>query len=422
MTHKMKRDVWILMLAVASAAIGGAVGGRAWLFGAAAGLIAFGLGHRASRRSSRSPAEPSRPTVNPVPNTASGADAGRYRAMLDALPDAAMLLDERGGVALANAHALRVLSLGPLEGRHAGEVFTRADLARAHEPGPPRRWVARMRLADEERWIEATLGRVEPFTLLTLRDVHDGEEASRVRTEFVANASHELRTPIAAIRAAIETLQSDAASDANTVSRLHAMVAGQVERLESLVRDLLDLASVERPDVPIRPMPLRLPDLEQSLREEFAGSCAERRLTLRFDWADGGSSITTDPRLLALALRNLIENAVRFAYEGTEILVAGTRSTDRWRIEVRDRGAGIPVAHQARVFERFYQVDPARAGGGARGSGLGLAIVRHAVRAMGGSVGLTSVWKEGTTVWIEAPLRAAPSTSTDHWGVPAPRV
>ena len=113
----------------------------------------------------------------------------------------------------------------------------------------------------------------------------------------------------------------------------------------------------------------------------------------------------SDQRLLSLILRNLIENAAKHAKPQTTVRVIAQRlPSGRVRIEVIDKGSGIPLAHQDRVWERFYQVDPARTGvTGRRGTGLGLAIVKQAVNALKGDCGLDSIWGEGTTVWVELP-------------------
>jgi signal transduction histidine kinase len=116
--------------------------------------------------------------------------------------------------------------------------------------------------------------------------------------------------------------------------------------------------------------------------------------------------------VLLLILKNLVDNATKFAYEGTAVRVVGEiipiepgrRGREGARFIVSDRGVGIPIGLQSRVFERFYQVDPARTGTAhRRGTGLGLAIVKHAVKVMGGTIGVESVWKQGTTITVELP-------------------
>jgi two-component system phosphate regulon sensor histidine kinase PhoR len=251
--------------------------------------------------------------------------------------------------------------------------------------------------------------------MLVLRDVTELADAVRVKTDFVANASHELRTPLAAIRGAVETLQTDAGANPKIASRMHEIIAGHVLRLEDLVQDLLDLSRVESGEAALRIEPLRLDLLKQAIRDQFEELCAQRGVRITFDIVDALEGWRTDPRLVVLILRNLVENASKFAHDNTEVRVVGRiEHADQKvvRFEVRDKGIGIPLAQQQRVFERFYQVDPARPGyeqlssiGRARrGTGLGLAIVRHAVKALGGRVGIQSVYTQGTTVWFELPF------------------
>jgi two-component system, OmpR family, phosphate regulon sensor histidine kinase PhoR len=244
--------------------------------------------------------------------------------------------------------------------------------------------------------------------LMTFRDVTEVTRMLAVRTDFVANASHELRTPIAAIRMALETLETEGDEGGELRARLLSIIASQVARLEELARDLLDLSRLES-EAEVRTEPLALADVAASLRTAFEGVLRERRLTLEFEISEGAAVLRTDRRLLELIVSNLIDNAAKFAFEGTPVRVVADRGPAGVRVRVIDRGQGIPLADQPRIFERFYQVDPARAGGGdrsapaRRGSGLGLAIVKHAVRRLGGSVNVSSVWQQGTTMTVELP-------------------
>ena len=198
-------------------------------------------------------------------------------------------------------------------------------------------------------------------------------------------------------------------------TRLTAMISGNVSRLEEMVRDLLDLSRLESTEAPANPEPVSLGELAAALSDDFGPALKERRLSLRFEIDPGVERLRTDPRLLELILKNLIDNASKFAYEGTTVRVLASPWTPERgpgaqdqepgvRIRVIDRGVGIPISQQQRVFERFFQVDPSRSGfAHRRGTGLGLAIVKHAVKALGGTIGLNSVWKQGTTMIIEIP-------------------
>lgn len=214
------------------------------------------------------------------------------------------------------------------------------------------------------------------------------------------------------------------------------MIVNHAGRLEELLRDLLDLSRLESPDVPPAIETVEVGELPRLLGAMFEGVCRERDITLEFDFDEELAGMRTDRKLLMLILRNLVENATKFAFEGTQVRIGGglveayvpsggpantggvvSEGASRGvaRFEVADRGIGIPIGQQDRVFERFYQVDPARTGsaGGKRGTGLGLAIVKHAAKALGGRVGLKSVWGQGTTVWVEVEVGFAAESSAE---------
>ena len=348
-------------------------------------------------------------------------------ALIDALDEPLLVTDNDERVILCSRTAEAMLDVPArgLLGRPIHEVFTNEEVLRMHEgamAGDVRRGRVRIVTPLGARafqvsaspvpaaWGEGVFGAV-----LTLRDVTELDQAVQVKTDFVANASHELRTPVAAILSAAETLEA-AADDPTMSARLRTMIVSHAERLEEMLRDLLDLSRLESPDVPVAIEPVDMGEVERALRHMSEQACAERKLELSFEMADDLASLRTDRKLLTLILRNLVENATKFAHEGTTIRVVGlgpeAGSAAVVRFEVIDKGVGIPLAQQERVFERYYQVDAARTGTGSggsgaagwrRGTGLGLAIVKHAAKALGGRVGLTSVWGQGTTVWVEFP-------------------
>jgi two-component system phosphate regulon sensor histidine kinase PhoR len=245
---------------------------------------------------------------------------------------------------------------------------------------------------------------------VTLRDITEQATALQLKTDFVANASHELRTPLASIKTAAETLADLGDESPAMRSRLVSMIASNAARLEELSRDLLDLSSLESVETKSAMDRIDVLEIARDLHDLFETACAERRIALEFDLDDRLRSVWTDGRLLRLVLRNLIDNAIKFAYEDTAVRVrgvvvnAGPAERDAARFEVIDLGIGIPLAQQQRVFERFFQVDAARSGSPRRrGTGLGLAIVKHALRAIGGTIQVKSVWQQGTTMTVVLP-------------------
>lgn len=356
----------------------------------------------------------------------------RLRAVLDAAGTPIIATDGQGVITVASRSASRTLGGGrPLGGVRFDELFTQADLhdlerlARAGESGR-----ARLKLPVEGE-LRTLVVSADPLgehegCVVTLRDVTELVKAGELKADFAANASHELRTPIASIRGAVETLQGPAKNDPAMLERLIGMIAGNAARLEALVNDLLDLSKLESADTPPQVGEVDLAGVVHTQAEQFEAICKRKNLSVRADLHPAARTLRSDPVLLDLILRNLVENATKFAREDTEILVAaapasipvdpgnppppGAELARGVRITVTDRGIGIPLAHQQRVFERFYQVDRARTGGSVqRGTGLGLAIVKHATRRLGGRVGVESVYQQGTTMIVELPrcVRAA---------------
>jgi two-component system, OmpR family, phosphate regulon sensor histidine kinase PhoR len=245
--------------------------------------------------------------------------------------------------------------------------------------------------------------------LLVLTDVTALLRAIRSRSDFVANASHELRTPVAAIRAAVETLTKvDFAQEGDAALRFANIIARQAARLEALVTDLLDLAKVESPGARFEASKIFLQRAIDDLHARWEQELNDKALRWTAEVAPEASEVQANNHLLSLVLDNLVDNANKFTPQGGAIAVRTRRSGDNLVIEISDTGCGIAPQDQQRVFERFYQVDAVRTGTGShkRGTGLGLAIVRHAVSAMGGTVSLTSEVGLGTRVIVQLPRSA----------------
>jgi two-component system, OmpR family, phosphate regulon sensor histidine kinase PhoR len=366
------------------------------------------------------------------PNRRAETDLANLRAVLDGAAAPLLATNAAGEVLISNRAAEEFFGRpeGSLTGLSIEELFTQAEVLGLHASalaGRARQGQVRMQapgvgaprvyqVLTAPVSLELTSG---PGTgvVVSLRDITELSQAVQLKTDFVANASHELRTPLSSIRGAVETLSDGAWEDEAMRTRLTGMISGNVSRLEEMVRDLLDLSRLESAEAPVHAEPVSLGEMASTLSDDFGPALKERGLSLKFEIEHGVERIRTDPRLLELILKNLIDNASKFAYEGTTVRVlvepwtpgAAPGAQDQQaepgvRIQVIDRGVGIPISQQQRVFERFFQVDPSRSGfAHRRGTGLGLAIVKHAVKALGGSIGLESVWKQGTTMIIEIP-------------------
>lgn len=358
-------------------------------------------------------------------------------AVLDAVPEPVIATDSTGVVRVANVAARDLIDSLKTPSRAIEDVFTHGEVLSIHAralSGTPGQ--ARIRL--QHRGVLRVFDviatpRPDPApprfgVVLTLRDVTELALAVQLKTDFVANASHELRTPLASIRLAMETLREAGPDDAAMAERLSAVVLRNTARLEDLVRDLLDLSRVEAADVPPARELVSMPAMIAEVEQMFEEVCRTRRLAIVPDLDPNATQFVSDPRLLEMILKNLVENATKYAFEGTTIRIRAVRTTSDSaspasspiRISVADQGVGIPISLQQRIFERFYQVDGARSGPtDRRGTGLGLAIVKHAIKRLGGSISVESVWQQGTTMTIEfTPAEVA--SPDDGAGVDSP--
>jgi two-component system, OmpR family, phosphate regulon sensor histidine kinase PhoR len=246
--------------------------------------------------------------------------------------------------------------------------------------------------------------------VLFLHDITALRRMERVRRDFVANIGHELRTPLTSIKLLAETLTSGAIDDPATTRDFATQIEREVDHLAQLVDELLDLSMIESGATTLSIEALDPETVVAACVERITPVAERREVTVhRFaQRATPDVRALGDPGRLSQALLNLAHNAVKYSHHGGEIRVGWDAGSDRVRFIVGDDGIGIPDAHQARIFERFYKVDRSRArdtdaeqlGGSA---GLGLAIVRHIAEAHRGSVGVSSEEGVGSTFWIEVP-------------------
>jgi signal transduction histidine kinase len=322
--------------------------------------------------------------------------------ILTSMEEGVLLLDTEGRRVFANEALERHLgtipdsveAMLPLEIQRAAKraAFTGAVTRAEADTGAPARWLraAAIPVGDD--------GSV----LVVVRDVTEARRLDRVRRDFVANASHELKTPVSSIRAAAETLRAGAIEDPPAARRFTEQLEREALRLSRIVSDLLDLSRLETGS-----------DLEERVRLDAVA--AEEVQRLQEDareagvalvlHADGVPSVHGSGRDLALLVRNLIDNAVRYTQPGGSVDVTVTGDPSRVMLRVTDTGIGIPQRDIARVFERFYRVDRARSRE-TGGTGLGLAIVKHVAENHRAEIEVHSELGRGTTFEISFPVTA----------------
>jgi two-component system sensor histidine kinase SenX3 len=246
--------------------------------------------------------------------------------------------------------------------------------------------------------------------------VHDITELRRiesVRRDFVANVSHELKTPIGALGLLAETIpQSD---DPVVMRGLAEQILREAERLARIVDDLLDLSFVEAQETPTREqVPVRL--LIEEALERVRPLALARGIPVFEEPVADELMVACDPGQVVSAVTNLLDNAIKYSDEHHQVDISARRENGNVVIEVRDRGIGIPTKDLERIFERFYRVDPARSRT-TGGTGLGLSIVRHIAQVHSGDVTVTSREGEGSAFQFVLPIvDAAAGASTDDGG------
>ena len=305
--------------------------------------------------------------------------------LLSAIPDAAALVSREGWVRVSNAAFDTLAANGRAAGLTPLEITRSAELSEA----------VKRALEGTARRLDLVLGRqtyqvhlaplIRGEVLLLMRDVTEARRAEATRRDFVANASHELRTPISAIRAAAETLLSGALADPAAARTFVEIVARHAERLSRLTQDLLDLSRIESRQWRFDIAPVDVHALAGQVADLLSVAAGEKGLALRAE-VPAGATVRADARALEQVLVNLAENAVKYTEKGS-VTVRAAKDGETWAIAVADTGPGIERHHLGRIFERFYRVDPGRARGPG-GPGLGLAIAEHLVLGRGGAIGV----------------------------------
>jgi signal transduction histidine kinase len=229
------------------------------------------------------------------------------------------------------------------------------------------------------------------------------QDLEQSRRELVANVSHELKTPIAAIRAHVENLLDGV--EAPDPATLQVMLA-QSERLSRLVEQLLDLSKLESGEVPLAREEVPLAPLVSRVVSEIRVARADKEVRIEREIPEDLPALDADPERVHQVLFNLVDNAVRFVPEGGEVTIAAHRHNGDVEISVADNGAGIPREHLPRLFERFYRADTARARGDG-GTGIGLAIARSVVEAHGGHIRAESEPGIGSVFTFDLPASPA---------------
>jgi len=226
------------------------------------------------------------------------------------------------------------------------------------------------------------------------------KKLEQMRKDFVANVSHELKTPVTSIKGFSETLLDGAMNDQDTLEAFLEIILKESDRLQILIQELLDLSKIEQHGFKLT---IGKVDVWKSITEVFEilrGKAAEKDISLTIGESSGNSVIEADPDRIKQVLINLVSNAITYSPNRGTITISVNDENNMVSIEVKDYGIGIEKSEIPRIFERFYRVDKARSRNSG-GTGLGLAIVKHIVEAHKGNIEVTSEIGNGTTFTIK---------------------
>jgi two-component system phosphate regulon sensor histidine kinase PhoR len=344
------------------------------------------------------------------------AEVDLQRRILEAMHEGVVVVDRDGRIALVNPALRAMLLLGAdavgkllMETVRHAQLHTMLENARGARgdrpveielPGlKPRRVLVQA----------APLSGDDEGLLLVFVDVTELRRLESLRRDFVANASHELRTPIAAVRSATETLRNGALSDGIAAARFLDIIERNSVRLQNLVEDMLELSKLESNEFELKREHVELERVVPLVLALFRERAEKKGVRLTAELAASLPEIEGDARALEHVLSNLVDNAVKYCPAGASIVVRATAGDGRVRLVVTDTGPGIAPEHLARVFERFYRVDAGRSRD-LGGTGLGLSIVKHMVEAMRGKVSVESGVGKGSTFIVSLPRAEADVT------------
>jgi two-component system, OmpR family, phosphate regulon sensor histidine kinase PhoR len=334
--------------------------------------------------------------------------------ILDAMQEGVVVVDRDGRIVLVNP-ALRSMLLVGAEavGKLLIETVRHAQLedlvedARASAGAVPVE-IELPGLKPRRLLVHASpLSGDDEGLLFVFVDVTEVRRLESLRRDFVANASHELRTPVAAVRSATETLRSGALEDPVAAIRFVDIIERNAMRLQSLVEDMLELSKLESNEFKVKRERVELGSVVPIVLALFRERAEKKGVRVTAELPPEASAIEGDPRALEHVLSNLVDNAVKYCPPGTRVLVSASKlGDDRVKLVVSDTGPGIPAEHLPRVFERFYRVDAGRSRE-LGGTGLGLSIVKHMVEAMRGKVAVESEVGRGSTFTVSLPRAAS---------------
>lgn len=328
----------------------------------------------------------------------------RMEAILRGMTDSVLIVDTTGGILLANRPFRKIFRVDKnIEKKQFMEVIRNSQLIDIFRKAMDSWEIISEEIVvsrpDRDIYLIATAvpiysGDRVSGIVLTLHDITRLNQLERIRTDFIANVSHEIKTPITAIRGFTETLLETAMNDKENAAKFLQMIKNHSERLNSLVDDLLTLSRIELGDIRVQKTVIDIEEIIDTVISTFREISQKKGLYLKKNIPEEKISIFADKNRLIQILLNLVDNGIKFTEHGG-VTIGITKINNNTVIFVEDTGIGIPPLHLNRIGERFYRVDRARSRE-LGGTGLGLAIVKHLLKAHGWDMKIESIQEKGT--------------------------
>ncbi len=338
--------------------------------------------------------------------SALASERNRFEAVLKSMGEGILALDEQGKVTHANPAAYEVLSLSsPPEGKYLMELVRCPALARLVDKVKPQEVSSgEINLPGmEKRSILAkatSLGK-DGGVVVVLHDVTELRKLEKMRQDFVANASHELRTPVSTILATTEALSDGALFDPVAGRDFLQALERNARRLSDLIDDLLDISRIDSGKEPFDICSVSIKNLSERVGKSFESRLGKHRFIIDIP-SESDLFVLADEKALLQVVSNFVDNAIKYSIDNGRIIFRARQAHGHVSISVNDDGPGVPPKDRRRIFERFYRVDKGRSRQ-VGGTGLGLSIAKNLVEAMGGSIKYEEVIPRGSSFVVVLP-------------------
>ncbi len=341
----------------------------------------------------------------------------QFQAIFDGMQEGVMVLNTNGRIKSVNRAMSRVisspaLSVGrkPLEAVMSLELQDACDRIMASSTNLGRQPIKLQLELEPEKFYEVNMVRIHERdknlgAVLVFHNISELKRLEKIRQDFVANVTHELRTPLTSVKGYTETLLSESQQDKETIQAFLNVILRNTNHMVKMVDDLLQLARMESKKAVYPANPVNAAEAAELAWKECLPLARSKKIQIENLLPEKEQLVLSDLDQLAQVFRNLMENAIKYSPEGSVLKIFSTEEQKSFTFALQDRGQGIPLEHQQRVFERFYRMERHR-GSGSGSTGLGLAICKHIIQGYGGKI------------WLQSPNPDGSSGCTFHFSLP----